>query len=133
MTIKIPEISRERIEELLTKIRPLVRSSSNSLELYTTDIGDEYFKHSFNFARIPIDKVEPGTLTVIDTVLTYHTCGYHAMAKPSIAEVFAQIPEHLLEHVTAFEVRAGDDSTEYVDRENFYGHRFVTILYGTSN
>lgn len=41
-------------------------------------------------------------------IITYHDFGAPVLFKPSIAEVLAQIPEHLIEETVAFEIRTAD-------------------------
>jgi len=62
----------------------------------------------------------------VGRIETYHTCGYIAFFKPSISEVLAQIPRHLLDQCNAFVTLSGDMTACYSEGD---GHRTVTILY----
>ena len=130
----IPAISAERVAELLQRIRPLVRSHTQGLLHFYQAPGErDPFRSSFTWdgdkglgERAPVESYR-----LLEAQPTYHACGYHACFKPSIAEVLAQIPEHLIEDVVAFEVLFGQDLTDCVDYPGLYGHKTVTLLYGT--
>jgi len=62
----------------------------------------------------------------VGRIETHHTCGYIGFFKPTIAEVLAQIPKHLLDECNAFVTLNGDTVACYMQGD---GHRSVTILY----
>lgn len=128
----IPAIKRETVDELLQRITPLLRDCEGVLCKYQPQEPMDPVNVSFTWNKSmccgqPADARE---LRLLDAIHTYHTCGYHMAFRPKIAEVLAQIPEHLLERVSAFEVLFGQEPTECVDYPGLYGHKTVTLLYG---
>ena len=131
----IPVISPERVTELLQRIRPLVRSKQGFLHFYQAPGERDPFRSSFTWdgdsglgERAPIE-----TYRLLEALPTYHTCGYHACFRPTIAEALAQMPEYLADSVVAFEVLFGQDLTDCVDYPGLYGHKTVTLFYGNAN
>lgn len=136
----VPDITDERVAEMLKTITPLVRKSNSYVKenVYYTDLVKPLHRitlptnlrgTAFTWDPEFLDEVDESTLVRIKLVGTYHTTGYHGVCKPSIVEVLAQIPEYMVDAVAAFEVCMDDEITEFVDRDGFYGHRFVTIFY----
>lgn len=130
----IPEISDERIDELLHRTWPVVRFSGK----HQDRSGKLFYIHSvdprgvaFTWDPCPTDPAKG--LVEIARIRTLHTYGYYGMFKPSVAEVLAQIPEHLVDQVVAFETHgpetAGDLNRE-IDALNAGFHVADTILYG---
>ena len=128
----IPDISKEAVTVLLERVTPLVRNNVGHLCIYSPAEPCDPFQTSFTWDRAAAcgDLADVAKLRLLEAVPTYHTCGYHACFKPSIAEVLAQLPVHLQETVTAFEVLFGQDLTECVDYPGLYGHKTVTLFYG---
>lgn len=119
---RIPDISRETVEELYKKVKPLVRDKNG--RFYTIEDVD-LFKTAFTWS--PILKEEVDGLEVVTIIITFHVFGAPAFFKPSIAEVLAQIPRHLLTKIDFFEVW-----TEGLGIQNVLsdGYHFThTILY----
>lgn len=95
----IPEITDERLAELVERIKPIVR----------WDNGDQYYIEPVDprgvaFTWDPTPTKKAMGLMPIRDITTYHTFGYHGMFKPSIAEVLAMIPEDVIDEVVAFEI-----------------------------
>lgn len=139
-TAFIPEISDERIAELLKTITPLVRKKTTYVvdgtiyadpitTLHRIKLPDNLRKQSFTWSPEFLEEVDESQFKRLCLVKTYHTTGHHSLAKPSIPEVLAQIPAYLVESTVAFEVCMDHEITEFVDQDGFYGHGFITILY----
>lgn len=91
----VPEISNERLDELLAKFSPLIIRNG------------KYFKIAKCDPRRTAFTWDPALLEEVAfvpslAVSTDHTCGYHAFFKPSLAEVLAQIPDVVPEEANAF-------------------------------
>lgn len=80
-------ISDERLAILIKRFNPLVMRGN---ELYTIDIPD-LRNRSFTWDPVLIEKV---SFQKIISVTTSHSCGYHGLFKPSIAEVLAYVPDN---------------------------------------
>lgn len=133
----IPFISDEQLAKMAEKIRPVHRKRDEN--------GEHSGKGALHFIEIPKDirgmshtfgpqwqePVPDKALKPMETIFTYHSCGYHQLLKPSVAEVFAQIPAHLVDKVAAFEISMVDGTIEFTDysTHGIYGHRLTTILY----
>ena len=123
----ILEISADRVAELLTRIKPLVRQGEQLCEIELPDP----FKVAFTWDPVVTKPVDERELKWLKVITTYHAAGYIAFVKPSIAEVLAQIPAELLDDVYAFELETA--SAEPVTAQDFYGHRIQTVLYGKAD
>ncbi len=126
----IPEMSSERVDELLRCIRPFVRSQRGVLHNFNVE-GHDPVGQSFTwyrYARLG-DAVDMSTLEVLQEIRTYHTTGYATLFKPSIQEVLAQIPTELLERVVGFEIDMNHKTIEHVELPGLSGHKATTILY----
>ncbi len=97
--IWIPQVSEERIKELAERIKPVVQFACNG-KCYIEPV--DLFKTAYTWNPKPAD--EAMGITPLCDIITYHTYGYYAMFKPSIAEVLAQIPAESLDKVVAFEI-----------------------------
>lgn len=107
----IPKISDEKLEDLVDKIKPVVRCSkflyTDTVELnpegdllcYLEDVDPRVD----NFVQKPkLGKIAEG-LKHFKTIKTYHKYGVPVVFSPTVAEVLAQIPEKYLDKVVAFE------------------------------
>lgn len=108
---RIPDISDERLESLVGKIKPVVRCSNfvyadivemnheGDLLCYLEDVDPKMD----NFVQNPkLGKVAEGLKHLAD-IKTYHKFGVPVVFSPTVAEVLAQIPEKYLDEVAAFE------------------------------
>lgn len=128
--IQIPEITDERLNELLARIKPVIEF----------DGVKHYIKkcHPRNVAYTwDAKKATPAPpLREIATIRTYHTYGYHGFFKPSIAEVIAQIPAEHIDQVTEFEIvkrpMEAKDLNEEKRALNAGFHVATTVLYAHS-
>lgn len=118
---KIPDITDERIAELLTKMQPVLRNAKG--ELHHIEPVDPR-KIAFTWAPKFTKQVK--AWADIGRIETNHSCGYIGLFKPSISEVLAQIPEHFLNSANCFETLSGDSVACYGQGD---GHRTVTIFY----
>lgn len=122
----IPAISDERIRELSELVFATVRRDGQLHFIHPVHPRNVAFTWSPDLA----ERAEG--LEEIARIRTLHTYGYHGFFKPSIAEVYAQIPEYLLHEVVAFETN-GPDTVHDLNRErdalNAGYHVAETILY----
>ena len=105
--VSIPEISREELLARYKRIKPIVEISGTKhfLRDYTEEelTGESYLWNLEANKREPVDT----ELYVAQEDWDFeciHTYGYYGFFKPSIAEVLAQIPEHEVPFVDAFEI-----------------------------
>ncbi|MBW2972375.1 hypothetical protein KY359_05040 [Candidatus Woesearchaeota archaeon] len=111
----IPEISDERLEELASRIKPVVRF----VRLAATDIdamvpdyrGELYFiedvrlrGRSFLWDPVPVRPADEIELHPYKEIMTLHS-RESTVFGPSIAEVLAQIPDDDVNKAVAFETR----------------------------
>jgi hypothetical protein len=129
----IPAISKETVTQLLTRIKPLIRHEGLLYEYSPKAPWDPFTTvFTWNPAEDKGKLVDTTRLPLLEALPTFHTCGYHALFKPDVTEVLAQIPPDLLEKVVAFEVLFGQELTQCVDYPGLYGHKTVTLLYGAA-
>jgi hypothetical protein len=114
----IPEITDERIEDLLHRMWSVVRFSDGNQDRS----GELYYIHSvdarsiaFTWDPYPTDLATD--LVELARIQTLHTYGYHGMFKPSVAEVLEQIPEEYLDETVAFETH-GPETVHDLNREH---------------
>lgn len=126
----IPEISDDEIAQMLEHITPLVHSNEGE-GLRTAEDCDPRTV-SYAWRRCEDSVVDESELEEIRRIRTYHSWGHYSLFKPSVAEVFAQIPSELRERVQAFLV-IGPEGADDLNREkealNAGYHVAETILY----
>ena len=127
----IPLISKETVTEMLSRITPLIRRDGILYEFVPTEPWDPFTRcFTWENDTSATQAVDSNALKLLDAIVTYHHCQYHACVKPRVFEVLAQIPEHLRKTVTAFEVLVENGVLDCVDYPGLYGHKTVTLLYG---
>ena len=101
---QIPQISDERLEELVGKIRPVVRMSkvttSRRSRLEQDEEGDLYYVKdvdprnvAFTWEPKPTSMAKGVNPNPYKEIVTIHSYGAPVFFKPSIAEVLAQISD----------------------------------------
>lgn len=109
--MNIPEITDERIAELLTTIAPVIVGTDGVP--YTFDRVDlrgmSFIWNPTGLTPLPFAVVKSGTIR------TLHTFGHPALFKPSIAEVLAQLPADV-SGIAAFSI-AGPEDADDLNRE----------------
>jgi len=111
---KIPEIAKERLEELVREIKPIVRfakvTTSRGSKMEKNDDGDLYFikdidpkNVAFTWKPKPTRTAKEVNPNPYKSIVTMHTYGAPTLFKPSIAEILAQIPDEDIGRCVAFE------------------------------
>jgi len=117
---RIPKISNQRLEQILKKIKPVVRFRRNEFQdgiataagcpPYQHPEGELHFIKKVHPRRIAFTW-EPKAVRIAKNIedqpykiiTTFHKYEAPSLFKPSLAEVVAQIPEEELGTVAAFE------------------------------
>lgn len=124
----IPEVVKERIQELAERIKPIVQFPREG-KCYIKPV--DLFGIAYTWDPKSADKAT-GLKPLCD-ITTYHTYSYHGFFKPSIAEVLAQIPAEHLDKVVAFEIVENPETADDLNRErealNAGYHVATTRLY----
>jgi len=94
----IPDITDERLNELARRIKPIVKFKKQLYYIRKCNLRTT----AFQWAPKPTSRVQ--NIARLDDITTYHKHAYYGLFKPSIAEVLAQIPEHLVDQVCAFRI-----------------------------
>lgn len=128
----IPEISKERVVELLARVRPLVETLEGKREIEPVCPWTK----SFIWSPKPVGEVVDG-LELLGKHYTYHAWGHYSLFKPGLAEVMAcldGVPE--LEQATHFWLDSataqepGQPLLHCPDKNNINGyHRALVSLY----
>ncbi len=84
---------------------------------------------AFNFSKV--EKRASG-LEQIDAIITYHHAGSGIQFKPSMAEVFAQIPPSVLVYVDAFKTEIVSEYPKFAFDGSGKYHKAITTLYKKS-
>jgi hypothetical protein len=126
--IHIPEITNERLNELLLRIKPVVEF--NGVKHWIKKCHPRDVAYTWDARKAG----KAPALKELRAIRTYHTYGYHGMFKPSIAEVIAQIPADIIDQVTEFEIvkrpLTATDLNEESRALNAGFHVATTVLYG---
>ena len=107
--VSIPQISDEEIKIRYQHIKPVIRLESDG-KLYWLGPIDEEKLDSVSFLWNSDDnlarEVEEGELKELkdEDFACVHAYGFPGFFKPSVAEVLAQIPQHIIPFVKAFEL-----------------------------
>ncbi len=117
----IPEVSRERIQELATRIKPIVRFSGQT-RLRISPKGEAYYIEPVDLFEVaftynPKATEKASGLKALCEIRTYHEIEGPWSFVPSIAEVLAQIPPKYLAEVVAFEIVERPSTKSDVSRE----------------
>lgn len=108
----IPDMADDVVDQLGTRIRPIVRFEGAAHYIQPVDLRRTAFTWDPKAAETA-ENLEP-----VRDIRTYHTYGYYGFFKPSIAEVLKQIPEDLREQVAAFEIISRPESADDLDAES---------------
>lgn len=101
------ELSDQELAELAQKIRPICRDKEGKC-FFIEPVDPR--KVSFIWSPSYTEEADgPGGIVRHSTIYTLHSFSFHGMFKPSVAEVLAMIPLHLLDKVIAFETIGPDD------------------------
>jgi hypothetical protein len=121
----IPVISNNELDALYARIKPVKHKTVEGTAVLHQLQPTELRLQSFLFDPAWGEPVQE-PLYEHARIETYHTTGYGALFKPSVAEVLAQVPEHLRREVDFFETLDEDTVAVYSEHD---GHRTVTVLY----
>jgi hypothetical protein len=130
---RIREITDERVQELLEHIKPLAPNPDDGGALYEIELPADLRHTAFRWSPKFTKKADLSRYHVLETLVTYHSCGYIGLFKPDIPEVLAQIdqlPDEIRYQVVAFDVLF--DGLEMMTAD-FYGHKTKTVLYRTKD
>lgn len=123
----IPEISDERLAELVERIKPTCRFNDELRYIEPVDPR----RVAYMWSPKPAETADD--LNPVADIRTYHSYGAPNVFKPSIAEVLAQIPDEHLSNVVAFEIMNSPDDADDLNRElealNAGYHVATTRLY----
>ena len=127
--MQIPNISDERLAELVARIRPVVRQDDQLFYIKPVD------PRKIAFTWDPKLDGRAHRLARLVSVRTLHTYGYYGMFKPSIAECLAQMPEEIADNAVAFEITESPSTAEDLRREQEAldegFHVAETVFYGS--
>lgn len=132
--IQIPEITDERLKELMDQIKPVIEFDGAKHYIRKCHPRNEAYTWDAKKAA----KAPP--LKEVASIRTYHRYGHPSMFKPSIAEVLAQVadqvPEEALADIIAFEIvkrpMEAKDLNEEKRALNAGFHVATTVLYAHS-
>jgi len=117
---QIKKLEPNKLLELSEKIKPIGRHEGKLHHLHPKDLIS-----GFLWEPVWGDKVNE-SLWELARIETNHTSGHAALFKPSVEEVLAQLPPHLIKTADYFEVVGGDTIGCYSQSD---GHRTLTIVY----
>ena len=119
---RIPEITDQRLEELASQIKPVVRFKGkkgrvpkyNGVLFYIADVD----LRGTAFTWEPKATKIADDLNIYAMIRTFHSYGAPSFFKPSIAEVLAQIPQEDIGRVVAFETLTSKIDSTSLDIKN---------------
>ena len=101
----LPKIDDNKLVELYKTLKPIV--TIEGIKYLLKEFTLKQLRNQSYLFYAEQDKreiVEPEKLEIIDDFLCLHTWGYHALFKPSIAEVLAQMPDYVAKEANTFEM-----------------------------
>lgn len=122
--MRIPELSPEE-RAARAHIRPLVLRDSRYYSLPDHDIED------VSFSWLDPTLFE-GKLRELAKIRTLHAYGYYGLFKPSVYEVHAQIPKHLVKETRFFVCKGPSDFSDFSREQEAFDagfHVAETTLY----
>lgn len=102
-----PKIDDDTLKVLMRHMQPVVRGDDG--ELWTIAPVDPRTA-AFTWSPKLVERAP--ALELITTIPTLHVWGFYGFFKPSIAEVMACIPHHLVDRVCAFETHGPDTADD---------------------
>lgn len=105
--LQIPEITDERLRQLYSRIKPVMKKAGSNELYWLREFSDEELRRvAYNWGDNFDKPVYEGKITPIKgkDFKCLHRYGFQGFFKPSIAEVLAQIDPKLLSIVVAFEI-----------------------------
>lgn len=93
------EIEEERLNELFSTIKPVIRVGDENKLFYIEDV---HLRNN-SFLWSPKATIEAAGLVPFKVIKTFHVFSTAVLFKPSIAEVLAQIPQKYVNKCVAFE------------------------------
>jgi hypothetical protein len=126
---RVPEISDDRLAALMAQIQPACFDERGRLH-FIKEIDPR--TKAFTWDPTLTEALNMERYVELGSSLTYHSCGYYGLFKPSIAEVLAQVPEELLSKAVAFSTELPEHRHDLsvVVSECGRMHRAVTTWYG---
>jgi hypothetical protein len=117
----IPAIADDVLEEMAQRMMPVVHKDGAFWQVaLPVPKAGQTLAHTL---RITAHLWKPQLLPLVPglrelaRVRTYHTFSFYGFFKPTIAEVLAQVPPHLLTDVQAFKVVDGPQTADDLNRE----------------
>ena len=111
--ISIPEITDEKLVALPARIRPVMPFGKNNKKHYLKPCDLREVACTWH----PKKAEEAIDLKFLGDIVTLHEYGHPMLFKPSVAEVLAQIPSHLIDETIAFEIVNKPLSAEDLNKE----------------
>ncbi len=102
--MKIPEISDERLTQLIAKIKPVFEEDG---KFYWMNLPDNVHprRTAFTWIATKGEEAQLEPLSIVGSkFVVLVKWGYYGFFKPSFAEVFSQIPDQVLEEFDAFTI-----------------------------
>ncbi len=105
--VSIPSISDEELKRRYEQIKPIISENGKLYHLREFSFDQlTGISYLWNHSEDKRDEVKENELEVLKgyDFSCIHRYGYYGLFKPSIADVLAQIDEHILPFVKAFEI-----------------------------
>lgn len=105
--MSIPKISEEELLKRYEQVKPVVSKNGQLFALREYPLEElKTCSYTWDLDANVREKIKEGELEPLQGRDFYciHTYGYHGFFKPTIYEVLAQIEEHVLPLVSAFEI-----------------------------
>lgn len=120
----IPKLSKERINELYSRIKPVYEYKRRLYYMKDVDL----FNIAFTWDPKPL-KPASGLEKIVD-IETLHTWAFYGFFKPTIEEVLCQIPKEYINRTIAFRTELVSDDPSIAIRGDY--HVATTTLYEKS-
>ena len=113
----IPKISDAELLDLYRLLKPIVEVEDIKHCLKKLSLLDlRTLAYTWSAKENKREAIDPSKMETVDEFACLHKWGFYGFFKPSVAEVLAQVPGHVIEDANAFEIVEYPETVEDLNR-----------------